>query len=149
MAWDRYLFVLGNPLKYTDPSGHEICLDDGSCEKKLTAQVVLRRYGVILSGEWSNSDQLSVLRAVTTVGMRFGNLIGVHPSTAFQNVFGSLTFARSTENQIYWAKYNAKTITYYANAKQLTTLTTHELGHAFKARIANNGETTPYEYIVR
>jgi hypothetical protein len=22
LAWDRYLFTLGNPLKYTDPSGH-------------------------------------------------------------------------------------------------------------------------------
>ncbi len=145
LAWDRYLYTLGNPLKYTDPSGHEICLDDGNCEKKLTAQTVLRRYGVVLSGEWSNRDQLSVLRAVTTVGLRFGNMIGVHPSTAFQNVFGSLTFTRSTETQDYWAEYGNSTITYYANAEQLTTLTTHELGHAIKERIANNGETTPYE----
>ncbi len=150
LAWDRYLFVLGNPLKYTDPSGHEICMDDGNCEKKITAQVVLRRYGVILSGEWSNSDQVSVLRAVTNVGLRLGNLIGVNPFTAFQKVFGTLTFARSTETKDgYWAAYGNidgnRTITYYANAQPLTTLTGHELGHAFNARIENNGETTPYD----
>jgi RHS repeat-associated protein len=34
LAWDRYLFTFGNPLKYTDPSGHEICMDDGKCYEK-------------------------------------------------------------------------------------------------------------------
>ena len=27
LSWDRYLYARGNPLKYTDPSGHDICLD--------------------------------------------------------------------------------------------------------------------------
>ena len=29
--WDRFAYVLNNPLKYTDPSGHGICSDDGVC----------------------------------------------------------------------------------------------------------------------
>jgi RHS repeat-associated protein len=27
LSWDRYLYTRGNPLKYIDPSGHDICLD--------------------------------------------------------------------------------------------------------------------------
>jgi hypothetical protein len=30
-ALNRYSYVLGNPLRYTDPSGHEICDEDGNC----------------------------------------------------------------------------------------------------------------------
>jgi RHS repeat-associated protein len=33
LDWDRYSYVRNNPLKYTDPSGHQICLDDGYCGK--------------------------------------------------------------------------------------------------------------------
>jgi RHS repeat-associated protein len=29
-AWDRYAYVFNNPMIYTDPSGHAICLDGGS-----------------------------------------------------------------------------------------------------------------------
>jgi hypothetical protein len=30
-AWDRYAYVNNNPLRYTDPSGHQICLGNGWC----------------------------------------------------------------------------------------------------------------------
>jgi RHS repeat-associated protein len=33
-AWDRYAFVNNNPLRYTDPSGHRNCEEDGyNCDK--------------------------------------------------------------------------------------------------------------------
>jgi hypothetical protein len=47
LAWDRYLFVLGNPLKYTDPSGHEICMDDGDCSNGQNINPVARLKGLI------------------------------------------------------------------------------------------------------
>jgi RHS repeat-associated protein len=30
-AWDRYAFVYNNPVKFTDPSGHHICDEEGNC----------------------------------------------------------------------------------------------------------------------
>jgi RHS repeat-associated protein len=30
-AWDRYAFVDNNPVRYTDPSGHDICDEEGNC----------------------------------------------------------------------------------------------------------------------
>jgi RHS repeat-associated protein len=31
LAWDRYAYVYNNPQKYTDPSSHEICDEEGNC----------------------------------------------------------------------------------------------------------------------
>ena len=62
MAWDRYLFVLGNPLKYTDPSGHEICLDDGDCSGGQSInpiahlkELIYSRFGISISDDGSKN----------------------------------------------------------------------------------------------
>jgi len=33
-GWDRYAYVQGNPLRYADPSGHDICDELGFCYEK-------------------------------------------------------------------------------------------------------------------
>ena len=60
LSWDRYLYVLGNALRYTDPSGHNptcmIATDDGYCVKwsdgrKIDPYAGYRQYRPPLSEE--------------------------------------------------------------------------------------------------
>ncbi len=30
-SWDRFAYTMNNPVRYTDPSGHDICDEDGNC----------------------------------------------------------------------------------------------------------------------
>ncbi|MCQ3938099.1 MAG: hypothetical protein DPW18_13775 [Chloroflexi bacterium] len=30
-AWDRFAYTNNNPVRYTDPSGHQFCDEDGNC----------------------------------------------------------------------------------------------------------------------
>ena len=155
LAWDRYLYALGNPLKYTDPSGHEVCDEEGNCldggkYRKVNGQTQVdwwaKIYGIKFSKNWTNQNKISVLSTVIRVGYKFADTLnnGMTAWGAFRGVYGTLTFALSSETQEYWAQYGGGTITYYAGAQQWATLTAHELGHAFNARIANNSGTTPY-----
>jgi hypothetical protein len=97
-----------------------------------------------MKGKWSNKDAHSALMGVEVVGKKLAQVIGDSAQASFKAVFGELTFARSTADPGYWGEYGGGTITFYAGARQWTTLVAHELGHAFNARIANNGGVTPY-----
>lgn len=148
---DRYAYVLNNPLKYVDPSRHKPCLDDGYCGnpndtayKNHSIKALQKAYGITFSGKWTQGDKLAALTGAVVVAGALAKYAGLASVDSFQAVFGALTFARSTIDPRYWGIYASGTITFYAEARQWTTLVAHELGHAFNARIANNGGVTPY-----
>jgi hypothetical protein len=85
-----------------------------------------------------------VLIGAIVVAGALSKYTGLESIDSFEPVFGELTFVRSLEDPGYWGEYGSGIITFYADAAQWTTLVAHELGHAFNARIANNGGTTPY-----
>jgi RHS repeat-associated protein len=103
LAWDRYMFVLGNPLKYTDPSGHEICYEDGYCiQKGATEDEIVSGwaayYGVTFISEkgtsWTYRNKKAALTAVMAVGSAFSNVFGYEISSAdaFLQVYGLMDF---------------------------------------------------------
>jgi RHS repeat-associated protein len=69
LSWDRYLYVLGNALRYTDPSGHNptcmIATDDGYCVRwndgrKIDPYAKYRQYRPPLSEEILRKIMLNV-----------------------------------------------------------------------------------------
>jgi RHS repeat-associated protein len=64
---DRYAYVNNNPLKYTDPSGHAICDEDGNC----------------------------TLNGKPTTGVKFGPVTDPFPTTASSgmNPYGSAAYS--------------------------------------------------------
>ncbi|HSO13064.1 MAG TPA: RHS repeat-associated core domain-containing protein, partial [Anaerolineales bacterium] len=59
--WNRYSYARNNPLKYTDPSGHNPCLDDGYCgnisdtsyQKYIYSNAIKDVYKWNLKGNWT------------------------------------------------------------------------------------------------
>ncbi len=159
-AYDRYAYVLNNPLRLSDPSGHVSCQganwDDGpQCFRKSIDETLLQ-YGVTTSG----MDLLHkgvVLEAVHTVGYKLSTLMGGSAETAFRQVYDHVNLAwgnsgagpgcdpiggggcTSTAHQINFASMTGdNNHTPYRMVKNVV----HELGHAYDLALGHRDGAT-------
>jgi hypothetical protein len=51
LAWDRFSYTLNNPLRYTDPTGHDTCDEDGNCYNPIRGWYLLAG-----SSKWNFSN---------------------------------------------------------------------------------------------
>jgi RHS repeat-associated protein len=121
-AFDRYAYANNNPLKYTDPSGHEICDADGQCGGRYSESKMIRdaaeaydiEFNVINMGKWTLQQMWAVIYSVIAIGNQMAATVnafimsGILPlsamvtsATAWKTVFGSILFTRSGENKRY------------------------------------------------
>jgi hypothetical protein len=92
-------------VRYTDPSGHVICLEDGYCfePSEYTQASHLRFYGITLTGDWSINfrDGWAVLAAAQAAGSAFTQAVGLalsHGGQVFRSVFrGGIEFYGGTD----------------------------------------------------
>lgn len=161
-AFDRYAYVNNSPINYTDPSGHEICWEDGFCNSKgYNIDDHLSYYGVSLSGilsEWTESRKLAVLLGVHAVGSKLSELAGMGiqgAANVFQSVFGKMNIGWC-DNCVEGAFGRADsdhTILFdgmYKNPTSAMRLVVHELGHIFdRAVCAANDSSGSCSYIFR
>jgi hypothetical protein len=142
-------------LRYTDPSGHEICYEDGYCLQKGSSADDLASnwaayYGIKIKGDWSTKDKWSILLGAMAIGSAFSDVIGyINPNTAFQDVFGSLTFTLNSGAKD--GNWSCEASAYGfscdpdASGEIDVRLIAHELGHAFNWIISYAGQVTPYD----
>jgi RHS repeat-associated protein len=146
LAWDRYQFVYSNPVKYTDPSGHNPkCGPDGIfCDPDFSLE------SLYTCDNCNKMDERVVGAAVNAVANTLASLTELRGAAAFWMVHGFVTFARVTsytdsEGNV----YTSGAITKSANRIEFASLAyegisnaslaflrgtnhvIHELGHAF------------------
>jgi RHS repeat-associated protein len=92
---NRYSYVMNNPIRYNDPTGHKYCdsQDSGDCRRLSNSiEHTAIKYRIRFKGNWNGhvKEQLAVLAAVEIVGATFASAreIGESASEAFGAVYG-------------------------------------------------------------
>ena len=147
-AWDRYAYVLNNPTRYTDPSGHSPCFEDGFCvDGKYNAEThlsyLISLYGLAFSGKlpWSIDTMWSITKAVQTIGEKFSSILGLDPVSSFKSMYGvrwdrKFIFEMGCDECLGFGltigTRHIKFRDFYSDYFSNVTLGVHELGHAFE-----------------
>jgi hypothetical protein len=138
--------VLGNPLKYTDPTGHKECAETDGNGNCLTGIQVLKRYiqskykKVKFKGKLDDDNLLDIYTGLTETKYK-----GFHGNTgAFNAAFGSLTFTAhhfsgDTAGDATWQTGEIR----LDPEKSGWTTVVHEMGHLFSAALKRKNERVP------
>jgi hypothetical protein len=146
LDWNRYSYARYNPLKYTDPSGHEVCLEDGYCGKYFSKdhlKYLTRKYGVIFKNDWTEDVMWAIVEGVQAVGQKFSEGMGVDAAVAFRQVYGiegndKFIFESgcpASECSAFGRTYGSRHVKFrdfYKSNFRNVTLAVHELAHAFE-----------------
>ena len=144
---NRYSYVLENPLRYTDPTGHKECAETDSHGSCLTGTQALTNYiqskykkVKIKKGKWDEDDLLNIYTGLTEIKYK-----GFHGNMeAFNQAFGSVTFAlhKFSDNTAGDTTWQTGEIRLDPDKSSWTTVV-HEMGHLFSAALKRKNERVP------
>jgi len=150
VAYDRYAYVINNPILLNDPSGHYAVEESNSKFDKLGSisshrkllEYVLPQYEVTYDERYTTNDLSEIYQAVYAIGKLFAD-DAVEGFTKAYDEIG--IYASSGEGTYCQSGGYGFTCTNYVG-KLDRYLVAHELGHTFNATISNRGsKVTPYE----
>jgi len=166
LAWDRYSYVFFNPSNLIDPSGHEVCWEDGYCPKGKYSRsehirFLAKLYRIQFTGSWTEENQWAVVSGAQAVGDMYSMALGQGGAT----VTSALNFRRVhglKEKQYFsfeWGCPDCEKFAYTTGTRHIqfaemyndlfknTTLVFHELMHAFEnameITLANGEKSKP------
>jgi RHS repeat-associated protein len=141
-AWDRYAYVLNNPIRLVDPSGHRSnqYYFDGDADWTWS-----QTWGITFTGEWNYeggyTDLMVIQGDVEKVGAKLQQFTGQSASDSFKSVIGSVSIGMDLAGD---SKGCFLTHCYQGTRGQLAQdwakgLMIHELGHVFDNRSGASG----------
>ncbi len=131
---DRYAYVGNNPLRYTDPSGHQICDPDGYCGNYVSIDAQLWQYKLQLGDDWTDVEKIYILLAASAIGNKMSDVIGGSSAYAFGTVFGGTKFIRDPSLGVYGGKWTGEAVLLNPSLMNQFVVT-HELGHVFQSLV--------------
>ncbi len=136
-AWNRYAYTLYNPLRYIDPSGHQVgnssddpILDGGEV---ITLQQILEGiYGFIFEGTWLD-DQLEIIYDAVLAIQNVADSLGISGMKWVRTYLGTAFTHGSLLNT---GDYNyVKNGTMYLTGDFTMNTVIHEFGHVLDNNI--------------
>jgi RHS repeat-associated protein len=155
MSYNLWLYVYGNPVNLSDPSGYYIdCSRMPTTEDTTNCGRLRTDYDIDIYGFVSYRDLEAVVRGAEAVGGKLYSLMCTYftckqssASVLFQAVYGKYTFTYQSNSDVgsfCQRETPGNNIACYNNTGKIYRgLIAHELGHAFSAAMINGGYGNP------
>ncbi|NOH04083.1 MAG: hypothetical protein HND47_19995 [Chloroflexi bacterium] len=149
LDWNRYSYARYNPLRYTDPSGHVPCTDDGYCgylsdvayQKHIYSNAIKDVYDWNLEGNWTLEELQTIYQTGRDIEAYVDGLTGGKGQEWMNAYLGGTTITHwSSKGAMALPDWLVGTNTIYLGRQNFDSqIFAHELGHIWDINTSSYG----------